>query len=217
MVGVWTKGRDVEITLKHTSPLRFAAVRDDALVTHSCDAVHWWNHRTGVLIRAMPTHPNTLLFAFGRTKMVCVARYERVIRVLDVDAGDVLRSIDVDITGDMYRLVLSEDERRVVIACVHVEDNGTTLVEVNIETGSQTSFATGSSVDCVALSTDGTSMVVTGQNGVVKVWDVASRAVVADLPPHPSRVCCLAMWNDAKIATSEYGNACVRVFDMRCV
>ena len=78
--------------------------------------------------------------------------------------------------------------------------------------GVSSRLAAHNQVTAIALSPDGQFLVSGGDDGILKIWDLASRELLATLSEHTSKICAIAFVPDSNTFVSSSADQTIRVW-----
>jgi WD40 repeat protein len=182
--------------------------KDDYVISTSPDGkVKLWDLHTGGLLRSIAVHTKEVTsLALTQDGLLVTGSADKTIGIVDLASGHVLRVLEghadrvnsVAITGDGRVVSGSADKS------IKIWDLETGRILRTIESALQLkNLLTGHtrSVNCIVVTEDG--WIVSGSDdpkyNMIKIWDLESGWLLADLNGHTDGVVTLAVTNDRRI------------------
>ena len=196
----------------HSGTVNSLAVTADGkfLVTGGEDkSVRVWDVASGKQLRSFQGHTDavTAVAVRGDGRQVASASGDGAMRVWDLTTVDDHKAL-TDAKESLWALALSPDGKHLAAA------GADKMIRVYAaETGKlEASLDAGAAITALAFLSD-TRLAAGGGDKTVKIWDVAAKKVLKELPPNGLAVLAIAASADGKLLVTGSADATLRGFD----
>jgi WD40 repeat protein len=203
-----TTGRRFLLSLKSIMALAFAA--DGKTISGEIEqgGIKQWDTRTGEVKKQLAEHDDTGSMAATSgdgTMLAEVGSDDETLRVWNVSTGEKKTFPVTD--GPVSALAISSDGQRFAVA-----HPGSVIVQ-NTASGEVIQKLPPQKVDCLSFSDDGRTLATAGEDGTLKIWDLAVGQITKTIPG-TDKITALRFGRGGMTLASASGNGNVSLWEL---